>query len=299
MAISRELLDPRALARMGHLELVARTVVEGFLRGLHRSPFKGSSVEFAEHRPYVPGDEIAHIDWRTYAKTDRYYLKEYEDETNLRATLILDGSASMGFGSAGITKFRYAQCLAAALGFLAVGQLDAVGLAVFDKEVRRYVPPKASPVHLGGIFSELERAEPGGETDLGRVFRATADRVKRRGLAVVISDLLDDPRTILKGLARFRHRHCEVLVFHVVDPAELEFPFTNWTVFRDPEQPGRKIRLDARQIRIAYKKNLEAHLVQLRKGCGSTNIDYCLLETSTPFDRALVQYLANRWQRGR
>jgi len=299
MPIPRDLLDPRALARMGHLELVARTVVEGFLRGLHRSPFKGSSVEFSEHRPYVPGDEIAHIDWRAFARTDRYYLKEYEDETNLRATLILDGSASMGFGSAGITKFRYAQCLAAALGFLVVEQFDAVGLALFDSRVRRYVPPKASAAHLGGIFGELERAAPRGETDLGIVFRAAADRVRRRGLAVVISDLLDDPRAILRGLARFRHRHCEVLVFHIIDPAELEFPFTNWTVFRDLESPGRKLRLDGRQIRSIYRKNLESHLLQLRRGCGSTNIDYCRLETETPFDQALVRYLATRWQRGR
>jgi uncharacterized protein (DUF58 family) len=299
MPVPRDLLDLRALARLGRLELIAREVVEGFLRGLHRSPFKGSSVEFAEHRPYVSGDEIARIDWRTYARTDRYYLKEYEDETNLRATLVLDGSASMDFGTGGITKFRYAQCLAASLGLLLVKELDAVGLLVFDARVRRYVPPKASAAHLGGIYQELEKTAPAGETDLGRVLRAAADRVRRRGLAVVISDFLDDPRAILKGLSRFRHRHCEVLALHVIDPAEVEFPFSNWAVFRDLEPPGARIRLDARQVRATYLKNLEAHLLQLRKGCGSMNIDYCLLDTRAPFDQGLSRYLAVRRGRGR
>jgi len=291
------LLDPGALARLGNLELVARSAVEGFLRGLHRSPFKGSSVEFAEHRPYVLGDDIAHIDWRSYAKTDRYYLKEYEDETNLRATLILDCSASMAFGSGALTKFRYAQCLAAALGFLMVRELDAVGLLLFDSTVRRFVPPKASAAHLAGLFGELERAEPAGETALAAVLRSAAERVKRRGLAVVISDLLDDPREVLRGLARFRHRLCEVLVFQVIDPAELEFPFTNWTVFRDLEPTGLRVRLDARQIREAYRRNLGAHLAQLKQGCGSTSIHYALLDTRAPFDQALARYLAARGHR--
>ena len=299
MPIPRDLLDPQALARIGRLELVARTAVEGFLRGLHRSPFKGSSVEFAEHRAYVPGDEISHIDWRAYAKTDRFYLKEYEDETNLRATLILDASASMDFGSSGLTKFRYAQCVAASLGFLAVEQLDAVGLVVFDAALRRHVPPRSSAAHLGGILGEIERSAPGGETDLGSVLQAAADLLRRRALAVVISDLLDDPRSIIQGLARLRHRHCEVLVLHVVDPAELEFPFTNWTLFRDPESPDLRLRLDARQIRQAYLEALESHLVQIRKGCGSMNIDYCLLETRTPFDQALARYLGARRRRVR
>jgi len=296
---SRDLLDPAALARLGNLELVARTAVEGFLRGLHRSPFKGSSVEFAEHRPYVPGDDIAHIDWRSYAKTDRWFLKEYEDETNLRATILLDASASMGFGSGGISKFRYGQCLAAALGFLMVGELDAVGLVLFDSGVAKHIPPKASATHLAGLLGELERAAPGGETALGPVLRAAAERVKRRGLVVVISDLLDDPREVLKGLARFRQRRSEVLVLHLVDPEEMEFPFTGWTVFRDLEPPGLRVRLDARQIRATYLKNLAAHLAALRKGCGSTGVSYCLLDTRTPFDQGLARYLAARQGRGR
>jgi uncharacterized protein (DUF58 family) len=299
MPISRDLLDPRALARIGRLEVVARTVVEGFLRGLHRSPSKGSSVEFADHRPYVPGDEVSHIDWRTWAKTDRLYLREYEDETNLRATIVLDASASMGFGSRGLTKFRYAQCLAAALEFLLVQELDAAGLAVFDSKVRRHILPRASAAHLSGILGELERTAPGGETDLGRVLASAADRLRRRSLAVLISDLLDDPRAVLKGLARFRHRSCEVLVFHVIDPAERDFPFTGWTAFRDIEKPGRKVRLDAGAIRPAYLAGLEAHLAGIRKGCGSTNIDYCLLDTGTHFDVALARFLAARARRGR
>jgi len=299
MPIPRDLLDPRALARIDRLEIAARTIVEGFLRGLHRSAAKGSSVEFADHRPYVAGDEIAHIDWRAWAKTDRLYLKEYEDETNLRATIILDASASMGFGSAGVTKLRYAQCLAAAIGFLLVRELDAVGLAVFDSGLRRHVPPKAGAAHLGGIFGELERAAPGGETDLGRVLAAAADSMKRRGLAILLSDLLDDPRAILRGLARFAHRGCEAIVFHVIDPAELEFPFTGRAVFRDPERPGGRTPLDAGAIRPVYRKNLEAHLEALRKGCGSGNIDYSLLDTRTPFDAALARCLESRKRRRR
>jgi uncharacterized protein (DUF58 family) len=299
MAASRELLDPRALARIGNLELVARTVVEGFLRGLHRSPWKGSSVEFADHRPYVPGDDIAHLDWRTYARTDRYFLKEYEDETNLRATILLDASGSMGFGPDGVTKFRYAQCLAAALGFLMVRELDAVGLLVFDAAARRHLPPKASAVHLAGLLGELERAEPGGETGLGRVLLAAAERVKRRALVVLISDLLDDPREILKGLARFAHRRSEVLVFQVLDPQELDFPFTNWTLFRDLEPPGTRMRLDARQIRAAYLRNLENHQAQLKRGFASSHIGYSLIDTRTPFDHALARYLARRSKRRR
>ncbi len=299
MATPSDLLDPRALARIGHLELIAREIVEGFLRGLHRSPFKGSSVEFAEHRPYVPGDEITHIDWRAYARTDRFYLRQYEDETNLRATVCLDASASMGFGSAGLTKFRYAQCLAAALGMLLTRALDSVGLVVCGPIERRYLPPRSSAAHLRAYFAELDRARPEGGTALGPALLAAAERVKRRALAVVISDLLDDPGAILRGLARFRSRNSQVILFHVLDPAELEFPFTSWTIFRDMEPPGRKVRLDGRAIRAAYLKNLEAHGERIRKGCGSMSLDYCRIDTRTPFDRALARFLAHRRHWGR
>jgi uncharacterized protein (DUF58 family) len=297
-----DLLDPASVARIGSLEVAARILVEGFIKGLHFSSRKGSSIEFAEHRAYVPGDEVRRIDWRTFGKTDRFYLKEYEDETNLRGTILLDCSASMGYGSSspqgdGPTKLRYGQCLAAALGFLMVRELDAVGLLLFDAATRRYVPPKASAVHLAGVFGELERARPAGATALGEVLRSSAERVKRRGLVILISDLLDDPREVLRGLARFRHRLCEVLVFHVLDPAEREFPFTSWTVFRDPEPGGLRLRLDARQIRAAYRANLEAHLAQLKKGCGASGIHYTLLDTRTPFDQALARYLATRRHR--
>jgi uncharacterized protein (DUF58 family) len=294
MAASPDLLDPAALSRIGKLELVARTAVEGFLRGLHRSIQKGSSVEFAEHRPYVPGDDITHLDWRTYARTDRYYLKEYEDETNLRAMILLDASASMAFGSGGLTKFRYAQCLAAAMGFLLVRELDAVGLLIADSSVRRHAAPRASAVHLAGLFRELERAAPEGPTALGPVLQAAADRVRRRGLLVVISDLLDDPREILRGLLRFRHRKSEVLVFQVLDPHELEFPYTGWTVFRDPEPPGQKARLDAGRLRATYLERMEEHLRAIKTGCGSSNVSWVLLDTRTPFQEALARSLAAR-----
>lgn len=288
------LLDPRDLSRLGRLDLIARSVVEGFLRGLHRSRFRGSSVEFAEHRPYTPGDDLARLDWRAFGKTDRLYLKDYEDETNLRATILLDASASMGFETQGISKFRYGCCLAASLGVLMIGQQDAVGLTTFDTDLRRIIPPKSSRQHLDGILTELDAAVPGGETNLGDVLKKAAEMVKGRGLVVLISDLLDDPGEILRGLSRFRFRDSDVLVFHVVDRAELEFPFQRWTSFRDLEDPSLRLKMDARWVRKDYLRNLHEHLRRLREGCRAGRMDYELIDTRTPFDVALAQYLGRR-----
>jgi uncharacterized protein (DUF58 family) len=294
MAELRQYLDPRAVAQLDRLGVVARSLVEGFLKGLHLSPAKGSSIEFAEHRPYVRGDEIRHIDWRTYGKTDRYYLKQYDDETNLRATLILDASASMGFGSSGASKLRYASCLAAALGYLLVSQRDAVGLAVVDSGVRRYVPPKATAEHLTGLFSAMEESRAEGKTALGPVIHRLAERLAARSLAIVLSDLLDEPEEILAALAHLRHRRSEVMVFQVLDPAEIELPFNGWMLLRDPEEPSRELRLDARQARRIYQENLEAHLEALRRGCAAAKVDYTLLATAEPFETALARYLHAR-----
>lgn len=292
------LLDPEKISRLGNLELVARVVVEGFLRGVHRSPYRGSSVEFSQNRPYVPGDEISRIDWRAYGKTDRLYLREYEDETNLRLTLLVDGSASMSFASQGISKFRYASCLGAALGQLILRQLDAVGLLVFDRDVRRWIPPRASRTHFQGVLAELEDVVPAGETSLGPVLRKAAEAIPSRGFVVLLSDLLDDPGEILRGLTRFRAARSEVVVFHVIDPAEREFPFPGWIDFRDMESAGSRQKIDARWIRETYLENFRKHLDQIRAGCIASHIDYQLVDVTTPFDVTLSRFLAARRKHG-
>lgn len=297
---ARTLLDPDQVARLESLELVARVVMEGFLRGLHRSPFKGSSVEFTEHRAYMPGDEVAKIDWRTYARTDRYYVKEFEDETNLRATIVLDASASMAYGSAGISKLHYSRCLAAALALLLVSQVDAVGLAVAGRRLK-LLPPRVSRPHLRSLLSVLEAVRPGGEEPVSGTLEELADRVKRRGLVIVLSDLLDGASAILRGLGRLRHRGCEVVVFHVMDPAELEFPFQGWTTFRGLERwgPYPRLHVDARKIQRTYLSNLERHLAELKDGCGRADMDYHLLSTARPFEAALLDYVSERARRRR
>lgn len=295
----RDYLDPAAVARLGKLEIVARTLVEGFIKGLHFSAAKGSSIEFAEHRPYVPGDEIRLVDWRAFGKTDRFYLKEYEDETNLRAVLFVDASGSMGFRSGEVSKLRYASCLAAALGYLLLGQRDAVGLAVAGSSVRRYVPPKATPQHLRGIFAILEATQAEGKTSLPDCLHRIAGRIHSRSFVVVLSDLLDDPRAVLKSLAHLRHRRTEVLLFHILDPAEEEFPFTNWTVFQDSEDRSSRLRLDARQVAEIYRENLAEHLEVLRKGCVALGVEYARVNTRTPFEISLATYLDARERRAR
>lgn len=287
----RDFLEPSTVAQLDRLEIVARRVVEGFLRGPHRSPAKGSSIEFAEHRPYVPGDEIRHLDWRTYARTDRFYLRQYEDETNLRAFLVVDTSASMGFGSGAVSKLRYAACLAAAFGYVLQQQGDAVGLILADSDLREFIPPRTTAENLAGIFSAMERMAAGGRTALGPVLSRVAERIPARSMVLVFSDLLDDPQDVLRGLAHLRQRQCEVLAFHVLDPAEVEFPFSTWVVFRDPEDPGVEIRLDARQARELYLENLAEHREVLRKGCVAAEIDLVGVDTQEPFELCLARYV--------
>lgn len=289
-----DVLHPAAVARLGRLEIVARALVEGFIKGLHYSPVKGSSTEFSEHRPYARGDEVRRIDWRTFARTDRYYLKEYDDETNVRATLILDSSKSMAFPPGKLTKFRYATCLVAALGYLLLRQRDAVGLALVDSQVREFIPPKATAQHLGGVFKLLEGAEPRGATSLAQTLHQLAAHGLPRGLVVVVSDFLDEPQEILRSISHLRHRGCEVLIFHVIDPDEEEFPFTNWTIFRDPEDETTCLRLDARQVREIYRDNLHAHLETLKRGSRAAGVDYALVKTDVPFEVSLATFLDKR-----
>ncbi len=294
-----DLLDPAAVARLGRLELVARTLVDGFLKGLHFSASKGSSPEFAEHRPYVPGDEIRRLDWRTFGRTDRFYLKEYDDETNVRGTIVVDCSGSMAFGSSGLSKFRYAACLAAALGLLLVRQRDSVGLVLAGAGILRHLPPKATPQHLRGILATLEATSPSGETALAACLHRLAGRLRSRSLVLVISDFLDDPDAIVGSLAHLRHRESDGILFHVLDPAEEEFPFTGWTVFRDIERPGSRFRIDSRQVRELYAENLARHVETLRKGCHAAEVDYERAGTKAPFEVSLARYLDARRRRQR
>lgn len=292
--------DPSELRKYSGLTLTARSVVEGFLSGVHRSPFKGFSVEFAEHRQYAPGDEIRHIDWRAYGKTDRYYIKEYEEETNLKAYLLVDASGSMGFTGKGThpTKFQYAQYVAASLAYLMLHQLDAVGLITHDAKVRSIVPPKANPKHLLNVLKTLEQTKPGGETGMAAIWHELAAHyLKRRGMVVILSDFFDDIEALTKALRHLRHRHHEVILFHVLAPEEIDFPYSKLTQFRNLEDRGDRVRVDCRRLREEYLRNFQTFCEQLRRRAGNMRIDYHRLRTDQPVDRALGIYLTRRQQR--
>ena len=287
-------LDPAVIARLGTLELKARTIVEGFLSGLHRSPFKGFSVEFAEYRQYLPGDDLSSIDWKVYARSDRYYVKKFEEETNLDCYILLDVSASMGYGRAGgPTKFAYAQMLAASLAYLMNRQRDAVALTAFDESIVTMLPPSARPGHLRAVLVTLDRLRLGKATDVSKPLHALADAVAKRGMVVLISDLLDEPERVVDGLRHFRFRGTDVVVFHVMDPDELTFPFERASKFRDMEA-GDELMAVPSVVRGAYLAELERVLEIYRRELGSIGIDYRLVNTSEPLEFALMSYLSNR-----
>lgn len=328
-ADQRALLDPYFVSKLRRLDLIARLVVEGFITGLHKSPYHGFSVEFAEHRPYMPGDEIRAIDWKVFGRTDRYFIKEFEEETNLRSYLLLDTSSSMVYRSSEklLTKMRYGVQLAAALAYLMIQQQDAVGLLLFDEQVRKFVPSRSVPAHLRVLLGELSRADEelgrvpdrgwtrapssaeGGEeaisnsgpsggdirrrTEIGRSLHYLADRLARRGLAVVISDLMDSPESVLAGLKHFRHRKHEVVVFHLLDPAEVSFPFQDEVVFVDMET-GDRLSAVSWELAPEYRKRVERWQQTFRRMCGEHTIDYVGVRTDTPFDVALLRYLEKR-----
>lgn len=292
-------LDPRTLASLNGLDLQARSLVEGFVAGLHKSPYQGFSVEFAEHREYVPGDDIRHVDWKVWSKTDKLYLKQYEEETNLLAYLLLDTSESMGYASEGnVTKLQYAKFIAAALGYLVLQQQDSVGLATFDDRVERYLRPSGQPSHLKELFHLMDGAPARAKSDLSVIFHDLAERFQKRGVVVVLSDLFDDPARILAGLRHFRHRRHEVIVFHLLDPAELDFPFRSTTLFRGLEGLG-EILTDPAGLRRAYQAEIQAFCTELKRGCQTANIDYLQLRTDQSLDLALSSYLAHRSTRAR
>lgn len=270
-------------------------VVEGFIVGLHKSPYHGFSVEFAEHRAYMAGDPLRNLDWKLYAKTDRFYVKQYEEETNLKSYLLLDVSNSMNFGTTGITKFQYASYFVAALAFLMIQQRDAVGLATYDTDIRSYLPPRSVRTYLNVLLSKLESTQPSSRTDIGKNLHAVADRISRRGLIIVLSDLLDDPTNILSGLKHFRHDGHEVLVFHILDPREIDFAYSGDVRFRDLET-HEEIPTQPWHLRQEYRTLMTDFVNVLRRGCREDRIDYHVLNTQTNYGDALIRYLNKRSQ---
>ncbi len=286
--------DPKVLAGIANLGLRARWVVEGLMSGVHKSRAKGFSVEFEEHREYSPGDEIRRIDWKAYGKFDRYFIKEYEDETNLRAYLLLDASASMNYASDGITKFDYACTLTASLAYLILKQQDAAGLVTFSNQIESFVPPRAKRDYMTQILHALEKRGPAGETNVGKILDDIAGQIKRRGLVILISDLLDEPELVLKGLRQFRFKGNDVIVFHLMDPAEIDLPFDGNILFEDLEAANLEIIADPRSIRATYQQVVQEFIRDMRKQCHDSAIDYQLISTATPLDQALASYLSWR-----
>jgi uncharacterized protein (DUF58 family) len=285
--------DPKVLAGVKGLYLRSRFVVDGVMVGIHASRAKGVSSEFEEHRGYAPGDDTRHIDWKAFAKFDRYFIKEYHETTNLKATLVVDCSSSMGYASDGVSKFDYGSTLAASLAHLMLKQQDAVGLITFSDKIEKRLPPKGSHDHLFSILKVLEDTKPSGKTSAASVLQDLAASLKRRGLIILISDLLDKPEEVTKGLKQLRSRGSEVIVFHLLDRDELEFPFKEPSLFQDLEDEL-SLLADPQAIRKAYLETLQALIDQYRQACVSHRIDYSLFDTSVALDRALVKYL--RWR---
>jgi len=294
----RKYLQPEVVAKLSNMELVARLVVEGFITGLHKSPYHGFSVEFAEHRQYMPGDEIKHIDWKVYGRTDRYYIKQFEEETNLKSYIILDASRSMAYSSNGkMTKLEYASYIAAALAYLMVQQRDAVGLSVFDEKIRTYMPPHASKSYLKEILRHLELLEGSSKTGTAQSLHEIAERIKRRGLVIILSDLFDKPNEVTAAFKHFRHKKNEVIVMQVLDPLERSFAFGSDAVFKDMET-AEELTTQPYHIQKAYQQEMRKFIESYKKECREHNIDYVLLDTATPFDVGLFEYLGKRQKMG-
>lgn len=291
---SRQYLDPNIISRLRKLDLKAKLVVEGFMTGLHRSPYHGFSVEFAEHRPYMPGDPIRDVDWKVYGKSDRFYVKQYEDETNLRTHILLDVSRSMTYaGEGAISKLEYAKHLAAAIAYLMLHQQDAVGLMFFAESIRRYVPPRSVNRHLRVLLRELESLEPGTGTNVAGCLHAMADRIRRRGLVILLSDLMDDPEAVMQGLKHFRYKKHEVIVFQILDENERAFPFHDELGFVDLET-GEEVVTQSWVLAHEYRSRVAGWTDSYRRACGEQQIDFVALTNKTPYDHALLRFLEKR-----
>jgi uncharacterized protein (DUF58 family) len=291
-------LDPRTLAKLKGLHLRARHIVEGYVSGLHRSPYHGFSIEFAEHREYAPGDDLRYVDWKVFGRTDKFYLKQYEDETNLLCYLVLDVSESMTYRSspAALSKLEYAQALAASVAWLVLEQQDAAGLVTFDSQIRTLLRPASNTSHLKQMIQVMETATPGKKTAAGPIFHELAERLKKRGVVMIFSDFFDNVNSLLAGLKHFHHRRHDVVLLHVLDPAELDFPFQRPTQFQGLEEfPD--VMTDPQSLRRAYLKELGIFQQKLREGCRTMNMDYELMRTDRPLDAALRSFLAGRMAR--
>jgi uncharacterized protein (DUF58 family) len=286
-------LTPDVLARIGSLELIARSVVEGFISGLHRSPHIGFSTDFAEHRQYMPGDDLRHLDWKLLARTDRLYIKKYQGDTNTQVHLLIDASASMGYHSNEVTKLQFAQYLASSLAYLCIRQHDPVGLIAFDDEVVEHLPPRSVSGHLRTVLGTIERLAPGRGTRLAAQLHRTAELLTRRGIIVLVSDLYDDPASLVSGLEHLRFQGNDVIVFQVFDRQELEFEFKEPVVLEDSETEE-QLHVLPDVVREEYLRAINAHIETLREGAARNRIDYELLKTSEPLDAALFSYLIRR-----
>ncbi len=300
MAPLTEILQPEELQSIVNLQLMAKQTVEGAITGQHRSPHKGFSVEFAQHREYVQGDEIRRVDWKVFAKTDRYYVREYEEETNLRATLLVDASGSMGYAGEGAayTKCQYALRLAACIAHIILQQRDSVGLITFDTEVRGFIPPRSSTRHLRILYDRMTNTVPGGETDLSKVFHEIVPRIQKRGMVFILSDCYTDVRGLLSSLAHFRHASHEVVLFHIMDRDEAEFPFQQWTKFENLERLSEFRMVDPASFRAAYLENLERFREELKRGCQRHRIDLVPIFTDEPLTGTLARFLKQRQATG-
>jgi uncharacterized protein (DUF58 family) len=297
-----ELLPEESTARLARLEFLSRGRREGSISGRHSSPKKGSSVEFAEHRHYTPGDDPRNLDWRVYGKADRYYVKQYVEETNLRATIVVDASGSMAYrggcasqvNGAQVSKFDQARYLAAALSHILIRQQDAAGLVTFDTQIRAYHRAAARQSQIHQILGELHTTEPGGETDLAPILHEVAERIPPRGLVILLSDLFDEPGEILEALHHFRYRGHELIIFHTMADEELTFPFKKFSHFHDLERDGRRLRIDPESIRATYLDKVRAFIKQIESACGKLQADYIPVNTKVPYEQLLSNYLARR-----
>ncbi|MEP9410675.1 MAG: DUF58 domain-containing protein [Candidatus Brocadia sp.] len=285
--------DPVTLSKIASMELRAKLVVDGVLSGIHKSPYKGSSIEFLEHKEYSPGDEVKHIDWKVLAKTDKYYIKQFEEETNLKCYIFLDSSGSMGYKSTGISKFEYAATLAASLAYLLLKQSDLVGLISFSDKVLQYIPPRSRLTHLHVLLNALTELKTAGKSDTSAVLNEFVEKIGRRSLIMVISDFFDDTKKIIHQLKYFLFKKSEVILFHILDPYELTFPFEAITFFESLEDE-RRILADPKSIKEQYLSEINHFIQQFKQSCFENQIDYCLIDSSTPLDQALVGFLAKR-----
>ncbi|MEM0967992.1 MAG: DUF58 domain-containing protein [Verrucomicrobiota bacterium] len=296
------LLPPEMTAVIGRLELLARSKKEGSITGRHASPHKGFSVEFAEHRQYTQGDDLRDLDWRVYGRSDRYYIKQYVEETNLRATIVLDASGSMAYqgrkaaslGKEQLTKYAYARYLAASLAYLMIQQQDSVGLVTFDRQIRAQLRSVSRPSQVRLILEEMSRTEPGEDTEAAEVFHEVAERIPRRGLVLLFSDLFDDGEAIQRALHHFRYRNHELIVFHLMAEEELEFPFKKFTAFRDLEGVSPNLKIDPLALRAQYLERVQTFVRGIEQSCGQMKADYVPITTSKPVPEALSQYLSGR-----